>query len=71
MIVERIKTGKTIMALQFIYHGAKDYNENGIFITTEDNVDSFVESVMIDHPVPIRTGLPSLEVKPPQKAEEK
>ncbi len=32
-------TGKTIMALQFIYYGAKDSNENGIFITTEDNLD--------------------------------
>ena len=29
-------TGKTILALQFIYYGAKDYNENGIFIITED-----------------------------------
>lgn len=32
-------TGKTIMALQFIYYGVKDSNENGIFITTEDNLD--------------------------------
>ena len=32
-------TGKTILALQFIYYGAKDYNDNGIFITTEDNLD--------------------------------
>lgn len=32
-------TGKTIMALQFIYYGAKEFNENGIFITTEDNLD--------------------------------
>lgn len=31
-------TGKTIMALQFIYHGAKKYNENGIFISTEENL---------------------------------
>ena len=31
-------TGKTIMALQFIYQGAKKYNENGIFIATEDNL---------------------------------
>jgi len=30
-------TGKTILALQFIYHGAKKYNENGIFIATEDD----------------------------------
>lgn len=32
-------TGKTIFALQFIYFGAKDYNENGIFITTEESLD--------------------------------
>jgi len=32
-------TGKTIMALQFIYYGAKDSDDNGIFITTEDNVE--------------------------------
>ena len=32
-------TGKTIMALQFIYYGAKDSNEKGIFITTEENLD--------------------------------
>lgn len=32
-------TGKTILALQFIYYGAKDYGENGIFITTEENLD--------------------------------
>ena len=32
-------TGKTIMALQFIYYGAKESNENGIFITTEEGLD--------------------------------
>lgn len=32
-------TGKTIIALQFIYYGAKDYGENGIFITTEENLN--------------------------------
>lgn len=31
-------TGKTIMALQFIYYGAKNYNENGIFISTEESL---------------------------------
>ena len=31
-------TGKTILALQFIYYGAKKYNENGIYITTEENL---------------------------------
>ena len=32
-------TGKTILALQFIYYGAKDYDDNGIFITTEEGLD--------------------------------
>src|SRR3989344_9132470 len=32
-------TGKTIIALQFIYYGAKNYDENGIFITTEENLE--------------------------------
>ncbi len=32
-------TGKTIIALQFIYYGAKAYDENGIFIATEESVE--------------------------------
>jgi len=31
-------TGKTIMILQFIYFGAKNYNENGILIATEESL---------------------------------
>src|SRR3989338_3092249 len=31
-------TGKTILAMQFIYYGAKDYNEKGIFIATEESL---------------------------------
>jgi KaiC/GvpD/RAD55 family RecA-like ATPase len=31
-------SGKTILGLQFIYYGAKNYNENGIFIASEDNL---------------------------------
>lgn len=31
-------TGKTIMALQFVYAGANDYNEAGIFISSEENL---------------------------------
>ena len=38
LITEAPGTGKTILALQFIYYGAKDNNENGIFITTEDDL---------------------------------
>jgi len=37
-------TGKTLLALQFIYYGAKDYNENGIFITTEESLDVLDQS---------------------------
>lgn len=32
-------TGKTIMALQFVYNGAKLYNEPGIFISTEEGLN--------------------------------
>jgi len=35
-------TGKTIMALQFIYYGAKSYNENGIFIATEESLPDLI-----------------------------
>jgi len=31
-------TGKTIMALQFIYNGAKEYNQPGLFISTEEGL---------------------------------
>ena len=37
-------TGKTILALQFIYYGAKDHNENGIFISTEESLDVLDQS---------------------------
>jgi len=37
-------TGKTLMALQFVYYGAKDYNENGIFITTEESLEVLHQS---------------------------
>ena len=41
---------------------------NAALIGEVDNLDSVVENVMINQPVPIGTGLPSLAVKPPQKA---
>ena len=37
-------TGKTLFALQFVYYGAKDYNENGIFITTEESLEVLHQS---------------------------
>ena len=37
-------TGKTLLALQFIYYGAKDYNENGIFISTEEGLEVLNQS---------------------------
>jgi len=37
-------TGKTILALQFVYYGAKDHNENGIFISTEESLEVLDQS---------------------------
>ncbi len=37
-------SGKTLLALQFIYYGAKDQNENGIFITTEESLEVINQS---------------------------
>jgi len=37
-------TGKTILALQFVYYGAKDCNENGIFISTEESLEVLDQS---------------------------
>src|SRR6056297_1050046 len=34
--------GKTIFATSFIYYGAKNYNESGIFVTIENNVKNLV-----------------------------
>ncbi|MFH1240072.1 MAG: ATPase domain-containing protein [Candidatus Diapherotrites archaeon] len=31
-------TGKTIMCTQYLYNGAKDYNEPGVYVTLENNV---------------------------------
>ena len=31
-------TGKSILALQFVYNGAKEQNENGMYISTEEDV---------------------------------
>ena len=41
---------------------------NAALVGEVDNLDSVVENVMINQPVPIGTGLPSLGVKAPQKA---
>ena len=37
-------TGKTLLALQFIYYGAKDNNEKGIFISTEESLEVLNQS---------------------------
>ncbi len=33
-------TGKTIFALQYLYNGASKYNEKGLYITFEENLES-------------------------------
>ena len=40
---------------------------NAALVGEDDNLDSVVENVMINQPVPIGTGLPTLAVKTPQK----
>ena len=40
---------------------------NAALVGEDDNLDSVVENVMINQPVPIGTGLPTLAVKAPQK----
>ena len=37
-------TGKTLLGLEFVYYGAKDYNENGMFITTEESLEVLNQS---------------------------
>lgn len=32
-------TGKTLSTLEFIYHGAKEFNENGVYVTIEERAD--------------------------------
>lgn len=44
---------------------------NAALVGEVDNLDSVVENVMVNQPVPIGTGLPSLAVKAPQKSKEK
>ena len=44
---------------------------NAALVGEVDNLDSVVENVMINQPVPIGTGLPSLSVKSPKTVKEK
>ncbi len=37
-------TGKTLLALEFIYYGAKDFNENGMLISTEESLEVLDQS---------------------------
>jgi len=44
---------------------------NAALVGEVDNLNSVVENVMVNQPVPIGTGLPSLSVKSPKAAKEK
>jgi len=37
-------TGKSLFSLEFIYHGARDFNEPGVYITLEEFPDRFIEN---------------------------
>lgn len=38
-------TGKTILGTQFLYRGAKDFNENSVFLSFEESAESIKENV--------------------------
>ncbi|MBN2518320.1 MAG: AAA family ATPase [Candidatus Altiarchaeota archaeon] len=38
-------TGKTTLGIQFIYNGAKEYNDNGLIITVEENKDQIIRNM--------------------------
>ena len=40
-------SGKTIFAMQFLYNGAKEYNEPGIFIATEERPQNLRENFSV------------------------
>jgi circadian clock protein KaiC len=40
LVVGGSGTGKTLMSMQFLYKGAKDFGESGVFITFEEDRDS-------------------------------
>ena len=37
-------TGKSTLAMQFVYRGAKVYDEPGIYVTLEENVQSILKN---------------------------
>jgi len=39
-------TGKTIMCMQYIYNGAKEYNEPGVYVTLDERPDLVREDIM-------------------------
>lgn len=60
-------TGKTLLALEFIYYGAKDNNENGIFITTEESqevLDQSAKNLGMDLQAMIKQGKVFVVQKP-------
>jgi circadian clock protein KaiC len=40
-------SGKTIFALQYIYNGVKDFDENGLFMSFEENVSTLKEDAAL------------------------
>ena len=36
-------TGKTIFALEFLYNGAKRFNENGLYVSFEENLPNLID----------------------------
>ena len=47
MLSGRCGTGKTTFGMQYLYHGAKKENENGVFVALEKEPSEIIESVSV------------------------
>jgi KaiC/GvpD/RAD55 family RecA-like ATPase len=45
-VVGHAGTGKSIMCLQFLYHGALDYNEPGVYVILEEDKERVVANML-------------------------
>ncbi len=74
LVAGKAGTGKSILAMQFIYKGAKDYGEPGVFVTLEEpprlikrNMARFgmdLDTMITDSKISIVDLSPSKEVTP-------
>jgi len=46
LVTGRTGTGKTIGSMQFVYYGAKQFNENGVYVTIEETADELRDDML-------------------------